>query len=413
MSLIHIDNVKAGMVLTDDVRDISSRLLLSKGTEIVSKHLRVFKIWGITEVPVDENAAAESGAEDKIDPERLKRTAQFTAMLFKHNDLKHPAMKELFRHAVLYRARRKSDTEGEPLNSPVPGKIPKDRISPDGKVSMDTIDLRSIKLPEIPSIISELNEVISTPSASASDIAAIVNKSPSLAVLLLRIVNSAFYGFPTKIDNISRAVAMIGSKEISGLAIGISAMTMFRDIPSQIIDMQSFIRHSLACGIISRILAAHKNIQQTEQMFVSGLLHDIGRLVVYKYFPKEAKSLLEDARLEEKALCRIEKSKLGIRHTEIAKQLLNQWKLPFSLESIIVYHHRPSSADHSLKATIVHLADIIVNSLGLGSSGERLVPPFDETAWNQLQMSPTIFRQVVRQAVHQLASLENFLTLEG
>ncbi|NIV98483.1 HDOD domain-containing protein, partial [Candidatus Saccharibacteria bacterium] len=138
-----------------------------------------------------------------------------------------------------------------------------------------------ITLPEIPSIVFELNEVIANPLSSAEDIAQVVNRSPSLTALLLKIVNSPFYGFPSKIDKISLAVTLIGTREISGLALGISLVSLFNNIPKELLSMYSFLRHSLACGIFSRILAAHKSLPQTEQLFVSGLLHDLGRLILY------------------------------------------------------------------------------------------------------------------------------------
>ena len=109
----------------------------------------------------------------------------------------------------------------------------------------------------------------------------------------------------------------------------------------------------------------------------------------------------------------VEKTELGCRHTDIARYLLTQWKLPFALENDIVYHHHPAAAHEPLGASIVHLADIMANSLALGSSGERTVPSLDENAWDLLKISPGVFERVVRQALHQLASLENFLTVEN
>lgn len=410
MGSIHIDNVETGMVLAEDVRDVTSRLLLSRGTPIESQHIRIFKIWGVTEIAVKGAPGAVRDEPPPVDPDLLEKVRKHTLGVFAHIDLTHPAMKELFAQALTYRSRhplelprhdhRRETTAGPAKKRPAPVNV------------LTSIDMNAIKLPEMPSIIAELNDVISTPFASATDIAKIVNKSPSLTALLLRIVNSAFYGFSTKIDSISRAVAMIGSREISGLAIGISAMAMFKDIPPHVIDMGSFIRHSLACGIIARILAAKNNLRQTEQLFVAGLLHDIGRLVLYKYFPDQARLLLDEADASGRPLCRIEKKIVGSRHTEVAKALLTRWKLPFSLEDTIVHHHTPSAAESRNKAAIVHMADIIANSLGLGSSGEKRVPPFDDGAWERLQLSPGIFKQVIRQAEHQLGSLENFLAPE-
>jgi len=395
-------------VLSQDVRDVASRLLLSKGIRIQSRHIRIFKIWGVTELYIDGDNDDGKDAGDGIDPKQLAIIEESAREIFKHNDLEHPAIKELFKQSVLYRSRHKIPETKEPLNPEV-----SDAQKHPGKLNLiKTLSGREIKLPEIPTIISELNEVISTPFVSAHDIAGIVNKSPSLTTLLLKIVNSALYSFPSKIDSISKAVTMIGSKEISGLAIGISAMKMFQDIPEQVIDMASFSRHSLACGIIARILAAHKNMPQTEQMFVSGLLHDIGRLIIYKYFPDQAKLLLYHARTSDEPLGRFEKSVLGCRHTEIGKYLLTQWKLPYLLENNIYFHHNPSAATDRDKAAVVHLADILANALGLGSSGERFVQPLDCEAWNSLNLSPCIFKQLIHLAVHQLASLEVFLTME-
>jgi len=260
----------------------------------------------------------------------------------------------------------------------------------------------------MPSTAFELNEIVEDPTASVHSIAEVVNRSPSLATLLLRIVNSSFYGFPSKINDISRAVTIIGTREITGLALGLSIVKAFKDIPEEILDMSSFLRHSIACGIISRILAANKNIPQTEQMFVSGLLHDIGRLIIYQYFPDQAKTLLSLSATSDKLLYHQENSILGGNHTLIGKYLLKTWKLPLELENNIFFHHNPSAAHDPIQAAIVHLADIMVNALWMGSSGERFVPNFDDKAWDSLDISPSIFETIIQHAVHQLVPLESF-----
>jgi putative nucleotidyltransferase with HDIG domain len=404
MGMVHIDELDVDMVLDDDVRDINSRLLLAKGQKIQSKHIRIFKIWGITEVCVAGNHGREKIAKSDIDPETLERITENTKTIFKHVDLSHPAIKELFRISVLYRSRHGiyhtdkniPSTNGEDLNVHSICDVKK------------MITQNRIKLPEMPSTAFELNEVVADPFASVHRIAEVVNKSPSLAALLLRIVNSSFYGFPSKIDRISRAVTLIGTREITGLALGISIVNVFKEVHKDILDMSSFLRHSLACGVISRILAANKNLPQTEQLFVCGLLHDIGRLIIYQYFPDQAKTLMHMAATSDKPLYQLEHSCLGGKHTLIGKYLLKTWKLPLELKDNVFYHHNPSAAHHPVKATIVHLADIMVNALGLGSSGERFVPPLDYKAWDNLDLSPGSFETIIRQATQQLAALETF-----
>jgi len=153
-----------------------------------------------------------------------------------------------------------------------------------------------------------------------------------------------------------------------------------------------------------------QNLPQTEQLFVSGLLHDIGRLIVFKYFPDQAKVLLKHAKETDKPLFQIESNHLGYSHTYIGKYLLQKWKLPPALADNVFFHHNPSNALDCTKATIVHLADIIVNGLGIGNSGESVIPHFDYEAWENLKISPRIFKVVIEQAVHQLPSLETFFS---
>jgi putative nucleotidyltransferase with HDIG domain len=189
-------------------------------------------------------------------------------------------------------------------------------------------------------------------------------------------------------------------------------MNSFKDIPKSIVNMESFLKHSLACGLISRILSAHANIGQTEQMFVSGLLHDIGRLILFKYFPDESKLFFKFAKESDKSLYTIEYNYIGCSHAQIGKNLLNAWKLPITLENNVVFHHRPSKAPDQKKASIIHLADIIVNGLGLGTSGERLIADMDYEALENIDLPVTIFNKVVQIAVHQLASVESFFNAQ-
>ena len=404
MGIIHVDRLKTNMVLSEDVRDMNTRFLLAKDLKIQSKHIRILKMWGITEVNVvtDEPDYEETTTKE-IDPKLLERIEESTKYLFHHVDLEHPAMQELFRLSVLSKSRHDIyKTDKKKMVDIIEDS--KEKLISDLR---NNIAYQRIKLPGIPSSVFELNEVIANTSASADDIARVVSKSPSLTAILLQIVNSSVYAFPTKIDTISRAVTLIGTQEISGLALGISAISIFKDIPEDIIDMHLFLKHSLACAIISRVLCAYKNITQTEQLFVSGLLHDIGRLILYKYYPEQAKKILIRAESSKELLHQEEKKGIGCKHTDIGRDLLKKWKLPFSIENNVFYHHNPSSANNQTHATIIHFADIIAHSMEIGTSGERFVPNFDHKAFDSLGLSPSCFDSVIRLATHQFDAIES------
>jgi HD-like signal output (HDOD) protein len=395
------------MVLDEEVKDINGRLLLKKDRKIQPAHIRIFKIWGVTEVNIHGNNGNEDTSASPVDPELIEKTKENTQKLFRHVDLEHPAIKEIFRISVLFRSKYNLSEKDNTI-----GLAEVDLEQPTvGSNFLQKLNKENITLPEIPSIVFELNEVIANPLSSTEDIAQVIHRSPSLTALLLKIVNSPFYGFPSKIGKISLAVTLIGTREISGLALGISMISLFNNIPKEILSMYSFLRHSLACGIISRILAARKNIPQTEQLFVSGLLHDLGRLILYSYFPEDSLNILSRARSSDTLLYLQENDHLGCNHTHVVKHLLRQWKLPMVLENNVFFHHSPREAQQPVPATLVHLADIITNGLGIGTSGERFVPPLDHAAWESLGLSPTCFDIVVKQATHQFFALDSMMDI--
>jgi len=406
MALVPIGQLNLGMTLSEDVKDMNGRLLIAKGVTVESRHIRVLKMWGVAEVDVDEADPGPEEAQSGVNTEQMDRAAREIIRVFADLDLEHPAIKEIVKLSIPCRA-------AQPKMDPCTPDMTFAAQNSDGPAANDLIakiERIDIQLPEVPSVVFELNEIIADPLSSSADIARLVNQSPSLAALLLKIVNSAFYGFRSKVDSISRAVVMIGSKEISNLALGITIMEAFKDIPRQVMDVTTFMEHSLGCGIVARILAAYANITATEQLFVSGLLHDIGRLVVCRYFPEAMGLILADARRTSTSVMQSERVMAGKPHTQIGKTLIKKWKLPYALENNVLYHHNPSASPNPEAAAVVQMADIIMHGLGFSGSGEHRVPGFDAPAWDRLKIPAGALPAVVRQSVHQIENFRKAIT---
>jgi HD-like signal output (HDOD) protein len=409
MTLVSIEQLDLGMILAEDVKDMNGRLLISNGVRIEAPHMRVLKMWGICEVAVEGDDPVPEGSNSNVNTEQMDLAAREIIKSFADLDLEHPAIKEIVKLSIPFRATRPAKKQGSADIAPQ-SENPEPIAAKDLSARIERID---IKLPEVPSIVFELNEIIADPLSSSTDIAQLVNQSPSLAALLLKIVNSAFYGFRSKVDSISRAVVMIGSKEISNLALGITIMETFKDIPRQVMDVTSFMEHSLGCGIVARILAAYANITATEQLFVSGLLHDIGRLVLCRYFPQIMGCILADARQSNTCLLQTERNKIGKTHSQIGKKLIQKWKLPYALENNVLYHHTPSTSPNPEAAAIVQLADIIMHGLGFNGSGEHRSPGFDAETWSRLKIPTGALPTVVRQAIHQIENFRKVFAGDG
>ncbi len=262
----------------------------------------------------------------------------------------------------------------------------------------------------IQTMYQRLVQVIDHPLSSASDVGKVIGEDPGLTARLLRLVNSPIYGFPSRIDTVSQAISIVGMTQLRDLAIGTSFIRLFTNVPSHLVDMDSFWRHSIACGLAARLLAAGRREANVERFMVAGLLHDIGRPIVFMRVPLEAASALLEAGRTDQPLFEVERKLLGFHHGAVGAALLDRWRLPSMLVDCAAWHHAPHLAPRfPSEAAVVHFADVIANALQLGSSGEHRVPTFDPAAWDAVDLSPTIlpglFKQLEFQFVHAVNAI--------
>lgn len=416
MGIINVAELKPGMVLAEDLRNRSGRFLLAKGKKLTSKHLRVIKLWGAIEANIDgvSRKDVEANTTAQLDPVLTEEAEKAMRERFSHTDLECPAVRQLFRICSLRKAEELSNTaekENQESHDTCKSDVDLNQIPKSLPTKIDPYKLirHDINLPSLPDTYAQINETIKKPTSSAHDIGNVISKDTSLSVRLLKLVNSTFYGFPSKIDTLSRAVTIVGTRQLSTLALGMNIINVFKNIPSHLIDMRSFWEHSIACGISARIIAGYKNIQNTERLFVAGFLHDIGRLVLYSYVPIHAKNALLKARYAGSLLHKEEHEIMGFDHTTIGGLLFKKWKLPISLENSVTYHHIPQKSKDPLEPAIVNLADIITNALSMGSSGERFVPPLDPDAWLCIGISPNVLALAITQMDRQIEEIVRFL----
>ena len=412
MGRIGIEMVEPGMVLAEDLINSNGRFLLGKGAKLDPSHLRVLKIWGVHSIEVEGSCSDHVVSHpDEIDSAVLQAAEEWEAKRFFHCNLDDPFPRELFRICTLRKARdmvrqqnRKETVSFTPDLAPISGSK---LIPPSFDREIDPQDLldRDAGLASLPDIFTEISRVISDPTSSAVHVADAISKDTSLSAKLLRIVNSAFYSFPSKIDTISRAVTIIGTRQLSTLAMGASVIKVFQNIPADLVDMESFWKHSIACGVSARIIASYKNISNTERLFVAGLLHDIGRILLYTTLPHVEKEILLWARRTHGLLTNAEIEALRIDHAQIGGMLLKKWKLSLVLEHGVAYHHAPLNSQHPLESSIVSLSDILANAMGIGSSGEHLVPPLMPGVWEELALPTEVLTQIIQLTDRQVAEI--------
>ncbi len=264
---------------------------------------------------------------------------------------------------------------------------------------------KSLRISSLPEIYFKINEVLNDPNSSFADIADVISVDTSLSARLLKIVNSPFYGFPSEIDSISHAVSIVGTRPLRDLALATTVISYFKGIPQDQMDMNSFWRHGITCGIAARAIAIYNREVNPELFFLAGILHDIGRLILFEKLPDAAEKIMARFKGGNKPLYQVEKEILGFDHTEIGAALLETWGLPESLREIIAFHHDPlQSTRYGFEASIIHMGDIFSKSMESGSSGDPYIPPLQPESWDQLEMEtsvlPFLWNQVETQYEH-------------
>lgn len=243
-------------------------------------------------------------------------------------------------------------------------------------------------LPTLPRIVFKITELVNNPRSSASDLSRIITEDQILTARLLRLVNSACYGFPRKISTVTDAVVLLGFDAIRNLLLTTSIFDLF-SYKSKLtsFDCEQLWDHSLGCAVGAKAIGRHLKHEKIEELFVSGLLHDIGKIVEMHFLPEQFDKIISQADENNKVLFLAEQEILGYTHVDIGKLLSDRWNLPSIIAHVILHHHSPGEAkDYVKEVAIVHFADILCRALDIGSGGDNKIPMIDGTAWESINL---------------------------
>ncbi len=224
----------------------------------------------------------------------------------------------------------------------------------------------------LPPIMQIILNVTSGKNTSAMELASLIETNSTLASGMLAIVNSPYFGFSKKISTVSHAVTVLGFQEVQNILLSIAAVQVFEQRGPDFLE--KLWRHCFSVGVCSRLIAGYLKLKIESKYFVSGMLHDVGRIFLSQYVPgkfKEMLSLLDkgDNKITYHSL---EQGFFGISHAEIGGRLLETWRFSGDIIEAVAYHHEPSRAisDKAL-AACVHLADLICTVKGISPLGDR------------------------------------------
>lgn len=239
-----------------------------------------------------------------------------------------------------------------------------------------------IGLPTLPTVVAKMIELVDNPRTSAASLARLIASDQALTARILKLANSAYYGFSREISTVNMAIVVLGFNTVKDMGLSLSVFDAFKSKqqhPS--FDLNRFWEHSIACGIAARMLARNYRSRYTGEAFVAGLLHDIGKVILNQYFQNEFLLIIE-AQVKGATLEEAETSIIGTHHSQIGSWLAEKWNLPRIISRSLLHHHEPwDSKKEPIFVALIYLANHICHLSGFGHSGRINIADPDPQLW--------------------------------
>jgi putative nucleotidyltransferase with HDIG domain len=248
-------------------------------------------------------------------------------------------------------------------------------------------------LPTLPGMLDQISRAVESHRFSASDIGKLISKDQVLTAKVLKLANSAFYGFSRKVGSLTQALVLLGFEVIKGLILTSAVFELMKK------DQKDLWEHSLAValttGLVTEMSPPIK--ERKEEIALAGLLHDLGKVVIHIQLPHDAESVAELIQVEGMGTEKAEEEVLGFNHCQAGLWLAESWKLPLELTEPIRWHHHPLEAPNAaMAAAAVHLADILVKGYGFATPESQYVPPLQKKALGLLGMDIKAIETVIK-----------------
>jgi len=270
-------------------------------------------------------------------------------------------------------------------------------------------------LPSLNETASKVQEAIGSSDYSATAIGKIIEKDMGLSAKVLKIANSVFFaGKYGQIGDLGQAVARLGIKEVSQICTTVGSMQLFSKMEGSI-DLREFWRHSLGVAIVMRHIAnrADRHMKYSANSYAAGLFHDIGILVLDRFFSSRYEAVLDREPKESRPLFEQEQLILGIDHAEIGSLVCKKWKLPEEICNAVAWHHTPDACPEEYRriAQLIHIANFTCSVLGIPEPGDGAVQMGSAGAWHDLGLDKCDLNEIAEDVKEGIERGGVFLSL--
>jgi HD-like signal output (HDOD) protein len=253
---------------------------------------------------------------------------------------------------------------------------------------------KTLELPTMPEVLTRLSEVIASEDSSADDVAKVIATDPAVSTNVLRIVNSAYYGLQVRVSSIGLAVSIMGFSMTKKVALKAAVFSVFGKSRAQVrhVDPVGFWKHSVFTAVAARALGMESprfGASHAEDLYICGLLHDIGKLILVEKATAEYERVLAEAARSGRPEVEVENEFLGFTHADVGSVLGVKWFLPEDLTIAIRYHHAPDQDPfHQSLSSLIHLADHLAWANGFPSTQGTTAPQLRHEVFDEVGLDP-------------------------
>lgn len=240
------------------------------------------------------------------------------------------------------------------------------------------------EVPALPDLYVRLRDVINSPGGNSQKASDLLSKDPSLVLKVLKTVNSPAYALRQHVTKLEQAITLLGFNEVSNLVLAATVLKQFPVRPGdRLLNLKKFWEHSIGVAVMARVIMKHckkKFNTVAEEAFIAGLVHDVGKLILYQSFTREFTDAMNLCRTEQLTLVMAEERVFGFSHQDIGAWVADEWGFSRDMVKAIELHNTPFIMDDEdesfMFVSLVHIADLLSHFQGFGNSGDPFLPAF-------------------------------------
>jgi putative nucleotidyltransferase with HDIG domain len=266
---------------------------------------------------------------------------------------------------------------------------------------------RATTLPALPHVVTHLSRLTNSEGASMRDYERVIAQDPAIASKVLRVANSSLYG-GREITTLDKAIGMLGVNSVRSIAttVAMQSALVNKNLP-RTFDVKSYWQHSLAVASAAKVLACLKKSTHSEEAFIAGLMHDIGKMALALYLPQEANFVYSTMQAQQIGQFEAEQESLGITHQDIGLLVARQWELPQTYQKAIAHHHTPTFEENEMDIVLaaVHVGNCIAHEAGMGGNPYRNHLAADPATLTLLAIPEAQFEPLKQAVLREITAL--------